>query len=70
MARNDPFQRMVDKVVEMRRAATEELVTGHWDGEAEARALCGKIEFCRELLDAMRTIAGPGTDFGEEDLLK
>lgn len=68
MPRAEPFTRLVEFVRTERGGAVAALCSGTWDSEAEARALVGKISALDAIIEEMRTISGPGTHFGEEDL--
>lgn len=68
MPRPEPFAATVQKVRERRAEAVRQLCDGRWDGEAGAREFVGTIKACTEILDEMKAIAGPGTNFGEIDL--
>ena len=68
MPREEPFNRLVRKVQEERAQCARDLVVGQWKTEAEARELVGRVSALEFVLEEMRTIAGPGTDFGEVEL--
>lgn len=69
MARRDePFNRLVNRVIDLRKQASEDLCQGRWDTEGDARALVGQYRAMAIIIEEMRTIAGPGTNFGEEDI--
>lgn len=65
---DDPFLRLVATIKVERKTAIIGLTSGQWVGEAEARELVGKISAYTETLQQMKDIAGPGTDYGEEEL--
>ena len=68
MPREEPFNRLVQKVQDERAQCARDLVVGQWKTEAEARELVGRIAALDFVLEEMEHIAGPGTHFGERDL--
>lgn len=66
--RDEPFIRMVSRIQEDRREAARTLCNGQWETLSDAQRLVGKYLALTGVLEEMRTIAGPGTEFGEEDL--
>lgn len=68
MPRDEPFTRLVKIVRRERAERAAALCAGQWQGEGEARELAGRIGSLDMILEQMKTIAGPGTDFGEEDV--
>lgn len=69
MARRDePFPRLVRQVMDDRKAASEDLCTGKWETLSEGKALVAEIKALDLVIEHMRTISGPDTDFGERDL--
>jgi hypothetical protein len=68
MPREEPFNRLVRTIQEERNQRARDLVVGQWKSESEARELVGRIAALEFVLEEMRNIAGPGTDFGEVEL--
>lgn len=66
--REEPFSRLVRRVLDIRKEAADTLCAGRWDGEAEALRLVGQIRAMDDIIAEMREIAGPDTHFGESDL--
>lgn len=65
----EPFMRLVRSVQRLRKTAADTLSHGQWTGAEEARELVGRVLALDEVLSEMQTISGPGTNFGEEDMV-
>lgn len=67
--RDEPFIQLVKSVMAKRKATALDAAKGQWRSEAEAREIVGRFQAYEEILEEMRTIAGPGSHFGETDIV-